>query len=300
MLDGGRAGLRRAGAARRAALLDAALPGPQLVPARNGLPVLLSIPHSGRDYPAWLLAEARHGRHALASLEDPLVDRLAWRALAGGFGAVIARTPRGAVDCNRSPEEVDPLAIRDVGASAVGPRARHGLGIVPSRTHRHGLLWKRPLARERFEARLAAAYAPYHELIEQRLVELQRAHGTALLLDLHSMPPRGTPAPPVVIGNRHMTSSAEWLAREAVRVCDGLGFAAALNAPYAGGHIVERHGRPEAGLHALQIELDRSEYLAADLMSAGRGFDRASRLIEALATTLGRFLAAAPEAEAAE
>ena len=77
-----------------------------------------------------------------------------------------------------------------------------------------------------------------------------------------------------------------------------MGFTAALNDPYAGGHIVERHGRPAEGRHALQIEIDRSAYLARDLMSPGAGFDRVSRLLEALA--LGLADALAPQALAAE
>lgn len=261
---------------------------------------MLSIPHSGRDYPEWLIAEARHGRAALASLEDPLVDRLAWRALAAGFGAVIARTPRAAIDCNRSPEEVDPAAIADAGPAPVGPRARHGLGIIPSRAVRHGTLWKRALSRARFEARLAAVHRPYHQLLGEQLTALAAAHPTVLLLDLHSMPPRGGSAAPVVIGNRHMASSAEWLAREAAAICDRLGFRAALNIPYAGGHIVERHGRPAGGIHALQIEIDRATYLAADLASPGTGFDRVSRLIEALAAELAEAIAVDAPALAAE
>ena len=48
--------------------MDAPLAPPLLIPARNRLPVLLSIPHSGRDYPQWLVAEARHGKRALATL----------------------------------------------------------------------------------------------------------------------------------------------------------------------------------------------------------------------------------------
>ncbi len=54
--------------------------------------MLLSIPHSGRDYPDWLIESAAAGQGALTSLEDPLVDRLVWRALKRGCGAVIART----------------------------------------------------------------------------------------------------------------------------------------------------------------------------------------------------------------
>ena len=279
--------------------MDENLSPPLIIPPRGGLPLLLSIPHSGRDYPAWLLAEARHGRRALASLEDPLVDRLAWRAIAAGFGAVIAQTPRGAIDCNRSLDEVDPAALADVGSGPVGPRARHGLGIVPSRTLHHGALWKRPLDRVRFAARVATAYTPYHDALAAALAGLHAQHGTALLLDLHSMPPRPG-SPPVVIGTRHGTSSASWLAALAVSLAADCGFPAVLDDPYAGGEIVARHGRPAQGIHALQIEIDRSTYLARDLMSVGTGFDRVSRLLERLAHGLGEAMAVRKFAVAAE
>ena len=270
--------------------MDATLPPPQRIPARAAQPLLLSIPHAGRDYPEWLLAEARHGRRALATLEDPLVDRLAWRAIAAGFGAVIARTPRGAIDCNRLPEEVDPAAIADVGGGPVGPRARHGLGIIASRTHHHGQLWRRPLPRDRFEQRLATVWAPYHALIEEQLAALAAAHGSVLLLDLHSMPPRGVGAAQVIVGDRHGESADRWLADAAVDIADRAGFRAVRNDPFAGGAIIERHGRPASGVHALQIEIDRSTYLARDLMSAGPGFDRMSRLVAAMAEGLAEML----------
>jgi len=285
--------------------VDASLAPPLLIPARNGLPLLLSIPHSGRDYPEWLLAEARHGRRALGSLEDPLVDRLAWRAIGAGFGAVVARTPRGAIDCNRAPDELDPAAIAadartGEGVSPSGPRARHGLGIIASRTQRHGQLWRRPLPRSRFTERLATVYDPYHALLSSELARLVEAHGSALLLDLHSMPPRGSTMPRVVIGDRHGTSAGSWLSTRAIAIAEAAGFRAARNDPYAGGHIVERHGRPAAGIHAMQIELDRSAYLAGDLMSPGTGFDRCSHLLAALAAGLAEALVEQSMAIAAE
>jgi N-formylglutamate amidohydrolase len=63
---------------------------------------LLSVPHSGREYPRWLVEMSSGGQASLATLEDPAVDRLVWRALSLGCGAVIARAPRAAVDCNRA------------------------------------------------------------------------------------------------------------------------------------------------------------------------------------------------------
>ena len=87
------------------------LPPPIVHPQRGVLPVLLSVPHSGRDYPAWLVELSRQGVHALRSLEDPLVDRLVWRALGTGAAAVIAQAPRAAVDCNRAEDEIDPAIV---------------------------------------------------------------------------------------------------------------------------------------------------------------------------------------------
>jgi N-formylglutamate amidohydrolase len=96
------------------------------------------VPHSGRDYPDWLIALASAGKPALSGLEDPLVDRLVWRALQRGCGAVIARTPRAAVDCNRAEDEVDPSVVDGARRGRVSARARGGLGIVPARTQQHG------------------------------------------------------------------------------------------------------------------------------------------------------------------
>ena len=50
------------------------LPPPLIRPSRGDLPVLLSVPHAGRDYPDWLLAMSNGGRAALHVLEDPFVD----------------------------------------------------------------------------------------------------------------------------------------------------------------------------------------------------------------------------------
>jgi len=262
------------------------------------VPVLLSVPHSGRDYPQWLLANAAGGRAALESLEDPLVDRLVWRALAGGIGAVVARAPRAAIDCNRAADEIDPAVIADAGSEAVGIRARGGLGIVPSRTVPHGRLWRRPIDQAELERRIAEAHAPFHAAVAEALERLVDAHSRALLIDCHSMPPRSGQAQ-IVFGDRHGGSAAPWLAAHAAAIAGADGWSTALNDPYAGGYVVERHGRPERGVHALQVEIDRSCYLAANQRGAGPGFDRSARLIERLAFGLAEALAA-PDAIAAE
>lgn len=274
------------------------LPPPIVHPHRGALPVLLSVPHSGRDYPGWLVELSRHGPSSLQSLEDPLVDRLVWRALGTGVGAVIAQAPRAAVDCNRSEDEIDPAIIHVGYRMRTSPRARGGLGIVPSRTGAHGNLWNRAISSTELEHRLDDSYRPYHRAIEDQLSLLADRFGCALLLDCHSMPPSKGSAQ-IVFGDRFGRSAAPWLISEAMAVASEAGFSAATNDPFAGGHIVDRHSSPQTGIHAIQLEIGRRCYLDDKGQPANR-FDDVAALIETLAKRLGSKLLDRRMAEAAE
>jgi N-formylglutamate amidohydrolase len=276
------------------------LPSPLIHEPRGDLPVLLSVPHSGRDYPDWLIAMASGGKPALATLEDPLVDRLVWRALQRGCGAVIARTPRAAVDCNRAEDEVDPSVVDGARRGRVSARARGGLGIVPARTQQHGYLWRRAISPKQLDERLSQAHRPFHEAIEAQLAWLIERFGCALLLDCHSMPPPAEGVPPVIFGDCRGRTADGWISAEAVATSGRSGFEAGLNDPFAGGHVIERHGRPSSGVHALQLEIDRRAYLDARLTKPGVGFDRVAALIETLAVELGQALIGRQFATAAE
>jgi N-formylglutamate amidohydrolase len=266
------------------------LPAPLIEPGNDRLPVLLSVPHSGREYPEWLIEMARGGRKALETLEDPLVDQLARPAIQGGIAAVIARAPRAAIDCNRGEDEVDPAVVRTATMSRPTARARGGLGIIPGRTAAQGNLWLHPIGQSDLDCRLEAAHRPYHRAIHAELERMRHEYGCALLIDCHSMPPPADGVPPVVIGDRFGRCAARWLTADALALVRESGFDVGLNDPFAGGYVVEHHGNPRRGIHALQVEIDRRCYLGADNRPGG-GFDRVAALIERLATGLaGRML----------
>lgn len=276
------------------------LASPIIHQPRGELPVLLSVPHSGRDYPDWLIALSAGGKASLTPLEDPFVDRLVWRALQHGCGAVIARAPRAAIDCNRSEDEVDPSVIDGARRGRVSARARGGLGIIPARTPQHGYLWRRAISPKQLDDRLSQAHRPYHEALEAQLAILLERFGCALLLDCHSMPPAPNGVPPVVFGDGRGRTADTWISSEAVAISRRSGFEAGLNDPFAGGHVIERHSRPGNGIHALQLEIDRRCYLDARLAKPGPGFDRVAALIEALVVELGHSLIGRQFATAAE
>jgi len=276
------------------------LASPIIHQPRGDLPVLLSVPHSGRDYPDWLVALSAGGKGSLTTLEDPFVDRLVWRALQRGCGAVIARAPRAAIDCNRSEDEVDPSVIDGARRGRVSARARGGLGIIPARTPQHGYLWRRAISPKQLDERLSQAHRPYHEAIDAQLAILLGRFGCALLLDCHSMPPAPDGVPPVVFGDGRGRTADGWISSEAVAISRQSGFEAGLNDPFAGGHVIERHSKPGNGIHALQLEIDRRCYLDARLAKPGSGFDRVAGLIETLVVELGQALIGRRFATAAE
>ena len=274
-------------------------PPPTFHSPRGDLPVLISVPHAGRHYDDQVLANAAQGRGALETLEDPLVDRLCWRAIAAGIGTIVQHVPRAIIDCNRGEEEVDPAAIRDIGPTPVGPRARYGLGLVPSRTHRHGRLWRHQIDRTELTRRIEQVHRPYHRIISETLNAMSDRYGEVGLIDCHSMPHRRGQAE-IVIGDRHGSSAAGWFSAEAARIARNAGFKVAMNDPYAGGAIVTRHGNPARGIHAIQLEIDRTTYLAHDQRTPGTGFDRLAALFETMIAGLGRAIVTRGIRDAAE
>ena len=101
------------------------------------------------------------------------------------------------------------------------------------------------------------------------------AFGMAVLVDCHSMPSAvrggaGRLRPDIVIGDRYGTSCAVELTDMAAQILSRLGYSVSRNKPYAGGHITEHYGRPNQGVHALQIEVKRCLYMDERTLAAHR------------------------------
>ena len=278
-------------------------------PERPVSPVILSVPHAGRDYGPHLLKATRLDQAALETLEDRLVDRLVWRATAAGATAFIARAPRAEIDLNRDAREIDPSLVTPTLPSATlvqSARTRGGLGLIPSRITGSGPIWRERIPRAELERRVETIHAPYHAALAAALGHARARFGEAVLLDCHSMPPRPRPhgerdgIAAIVFGDRHGTTIAADLLDAALAAARALGYRASCNAPYSGGYIVARHGRPREGVHAVQIEIDRSAYLDKDLRTPGPGFEGVSRLIAAVVQALEAHVLRPPEAIAAE
>lgn len=270
-------------------------------------PVVISVPHAGRDYSASLLAQARVPPTTLRRLEDRYADLLVHPLIARGEAVIVARQPRALIDLNRDEREIDTTIVRDVphGQPVIGSgKLRGGLGLLPRRLQGAGELWLHALEWQDVARRIGDVHRPYHAALATMMQRARAAHGHAILVDIHSMPPLPDigehPVARVVLGDRFGRSAANRLVTLAADLCAGRGVPAAQNHPYPGNHILDRHGRPERNLHALQVEVDRSLYLDHALAAPGEGLAVVQALIADLVEALADELPRADYATAAE
>lgn len=270
-------------------------------------PVVLSVPHAGRDYPLVLRSALRLPLAALTPLEDRHVDAVARGARTTETMLVQTRA-RAWIDLNRGEDERDPRV--DEGAAPIAQpiassKLRSGLGLVPRRASNAGDLWRRRFTAEDIAQRIDQAYRPYHAALDEALAAARARFGVAVLLDVHSMPPLTAHTPAamparIVLGDRFGRSAAPRFVARLESEAAAAGVPVALNAPYAGGHILKRHGRPAAGIHAIQLEFDRSLYLDRRLDGVGPGLEATVGLLRAMLAALADEALAMPLADAAE
>lgn len=229
-------------------------------------PVIVSVPHAGRDYPPELLAAARLPRDRLELIEDRFADLLAADCVAAGFTVMVARRARAWIDLNRDPREIDPDMVEPRPrreAILRTARVASGLGLVPRRLRGSGEIWSRKLRLGELDARIGCDHRPYHARLARLLERTRATHGTAVLLDLHSMPPLEIGGARVVLGDRFGQSAGARFAEAARSAVERSGLPVAENVPYSGGFTLDAHGAPRDRIHALQIEIDRTLYLDA-------------------------------------
>ena len=243
-------------------------------------PVVVSIPHAGTTIPAKERPYYHVDADTLLQDGDLYTDVL--YAGAVQHGATVVSTPysRFVVDLNRLPDDLSPLSAADA-------TEKHDAGYYRER----GVLWAvtthadriytEPLQADVVTRRLEQYYHPYHAALAHELSRLRDRFGFAILMDAHSMPSRATAlhADPgakrtdIVPGNLRGRSCARWLTDAVCTYWQSQGYGVALNQPYQGGGITRRHGAPAAGIHAIQVELNRALYMDEQTFAPHSGFD---------------------------
>lgn len=262
-------------------------------PRRVMAPLVFNSAHSGRDYPERFLRMTRLDHLSIRQSEDAFVDELFARAPHLGSPLIRAHFPRAYLDVNREPWELDPTMFVEPLSerfNTTSPRVAAGLGTLARVVAENKPIYRERLTLDDARMRIEGIYQPYHATMQRLLTEAHSSFGVAVLIDCHSMPRLSRSGdrlgPDVVLGDRYGTTCAPILADLAEMVFAGAGLRVARNRPYAGGFCTRTYGRPQHGVHALQIELSRHLYMNEVTLEKNEGFGAIRQLVDRLVATL--------------
>jgi len=265
-----------------------------------GTPIVVSVPHYGTEALPQVTRED-YCEPRFETFAYGFADLFACDLYGDlhAHGATVLATPvsRMFVDVNRRRDDFEQ---RD---GAVCSKR----GVVRTHTMRDVAIFARPLTPAELEARLRAHYDPYYATLARLLGEVRAAHGYAILLDAHTGSPRRMGDHEVILGTCRTSTCAPALTAAVAEIFTRHGFRVAQNVSgYTGGNIVATYGRPHAGIHALQLEINaallmttsREELIA--LITRGGVPERAEATIARLRECLRETLATLPSAVTAE
>jgi len=226
---------------------------------RGSSPLLISFPHVGQTIPE----QFRH-RLVPRALEvedtDWNLDRLYGFAREMGASLLIPCTSRYVIDLNR-PSDNRPMYP-----------GQNNTELCPTRFFTGEPLYRDGCAPDAAEVseRVTSWWQPYHQALSAELERLRSEHGHAVLFDAHSIKgelPWLFPGllPDMNIGTASGASCAPFLRREVEAVfASQSSYSWVLDGRFKGGHITRTYGRPESGIHAVQLEMSWRAYMLED------------------------------------
>lgn len=243
----------------------------------GALPLLVSVPHDGRELPDALRERMTPEGVALPDTDWHVAELYDF---ARGLGAsmLVANYSRYVVDLNR-PASDDALYEGQIAT-----------GLCPTQTFAGESIYvDGDIGAAEMASRVETYWQPYHAKIEQEIERMLAQHGIALLWDAHSIAgvvPRlfDGELPALNIGSNSGTSCAPEFERAVVQAADASAYETVVNARFKGGFITRHYGDPRNNVHALQLEIAQRAYMdentgVFDTALAGRLRDTLHRLL---------------------
>lgn len=237
-------------------------------------PLLVSIPHDGREIPADIAARMTDAGRAIPDT-DWHVRRLYEVAADTGASVLAANYSRYVVDLNRPADD-----------AALYP-GQVSTGLCPQRTFAGEPIYANDAGVDGAEVgrRIETYWRPYHARIEEALARIKAEHGFALLWDAHSIRgvvPRlfeGT-LPELNFGTDGGKSCPDEILRPVMEAAMQLPYPAVANQRFKGGYITRHYGHPFDAVYAVQLEIAQRCYM--DESTLGYDEARAGELAEAI------------------
>jgi N-formylglutamate deformylase len=224
---------------------------------RGRIPLLVSLPHDGRDIP-----EALRERMTPAARRAPDTDwhvsRLYAFAREMGASMLVPRWSRYVIDLNRGEDD-----------TSLYP-GQNTTGLVPLVRFDGAPVYLPGMEPDASEvtARIERYWRPYHQALRGEIERLRALHGRVLLWEGHSIRGSGLPylfdgrLPDLNLGTASGTSCTPTVqARIEAVLAAQASYDWVANGRFKGGHITRHYGDPGYGIDAVQLELSQRTYM---------------------------------------
>ena len=222
---------------------------------RGDAPLIISVPHAGIGIPPEIEAKLVSLWRARKDT-DWHVDKL--YDFAPALGATIIRTAvsRSVIDVNRDPS-----------GKTLYP-GQNTTPLCPIATFDDEPLYRAGQLPDELEiaARRGVYFNPYHTALANETARLRRMHANIVLFEAHSI--RSfiphlfeDELPHINIGTNSGASCAPALAAAIDTECASTRFWRVTDGRFKGGYITRHCGRPQEGVHAVQLELSCRTYM---------------------------------------
>ncbi len=223
---------------------------------RGDGPIVLGVPHTGTHVPEDIFSSLTPRGQELADT-DWHIHQL-YDGLVPDVTMVRASFHRYVIDANRDPS----------GASLYP--GQNTTGLVPTTDFDGAPLWNVLPSAADIEQRKTAYHTLYHAALADELQRVRAVHGVAILYDCHSIRSHipylfDGVLPDFNIGTNTGVTCAPDLAKRVEDVCDAAeGYSTVTNGRFKGGWTTRHYGKPDLGVHAIQMELAQSTYLTEE------------------------------------
>lgn len=247
----------------------------------RSLPLVLDSPHSSTYVPPDMDTIA--SRQSLLTSWDAYVDEI-WRPATRVGGTLLtAQFHRAYVDANRDSLDIDQDMLSGPWPIALRPSklTERGMGLVRRYALPGEPMYHRKLHVDEVRKRIALYHEPYHDALRVLLDTAADQFGAVWHINCHSMKStgnamnvdKGSTRPDIVVSDNDGSTADPgftWFVADCWR---SMGYTVSINAPYKGGEIVKRYGRPQANRHSIQIEINRRLYMNEATFVQTAGFD---------------------------
>lgn len=232
-------------------------------PKTSKVPIIITVPHAGTYIPGDIKSKMNSELSDKLDDTDWFIDKLYGFATDLGITIITANYSRWVVDLNRNPENqplyndgrviTDVVTVTDFNGNQI-----YKDDYIPDS--------------EEVSRRVELYHKPYHAKLNDLLQQTKAEFGKVLLFDAHSIRKsvpgiRSEDFPDLILGDNDETSANPELIKTTIDSLQNKGYEFSHNRPFKGGYITRSFGKPEENIHALQLEMCKTNYMDSSEMS---------------------------------